>query len=393
MPTCLARCVRKIVSILSFVPGVIIFFVFALVSRYWKRPIDVGLGPEPMLNNVYHKKALQVYGYLAETFVSDLYYITSDFDIYKSWRFGITYYYFALMVLFRYKAIYIYFNGGPLAWTPLRRIEPWIYKMANVRVLAMPYGGDVHDLSYCENLLCKHAINMDYPIYGRKSDVISQNVKRWCRHADHVISGCDWVYYLPRWDTLTLAHFSIDTDDLVPVSEAINKTSDSPIVILHAPNHTEIKGSRFFIEAIEELRAEGYNVELKFVQRKSNKEIRQLILEADIIADQLVIGWYAMFAIEGMAAGKPVLCYIRDELRELYEFADLIKPGELPIVNCRFDTIKQDIKALLDNPNVLSSIGETSRNYVIKHHSLKSIGKKFDHANRRMGITPSRNEK
>lgn len=41
-------------------------------------------------------------------------------------------------------------------------------------------------------------------------------------------------------------------------------------------------------------------VELITVQGKSNSELLALIDSCDIVADQLVIGWYAMFAIEGM---------------------------------------------------------------------------------------------
>ena len=33
-----------------------------------------------MINNVYHKRALEAYGYKVETFVSKLFFITDEFD-------------------------------------------------------------------------------------------------------------------------------------------------------------------------------------------------------------------------------------------------------------------------------------------------------------------------
>ncbi len=67
-------------------------------------------------------------------------------------------------------------------------------------------------------------------------------------------------------------------------------------------------------------------------ERVPNEKIRALMATVDIIADQLIIGWYAMFALEGMAMEKPVLCYLRDDLEKLYEATGLIQIDELPIV-------------------------------------------------------------
>jgi hypothetical protein len=68
----MARIVSLVASLLFVVPA----FLIALLSRLARRPIDIGLGPEPLINNIYHKKALSVFGYVAETFVDQVFYIT-----------------------------------------------------------------------------------------------------------------------------------------------------------------------------------------------------------------------------------------------------------------------------------------------------------------------------
>ena len=77
-----------------------------------------------------------------------------------------------------------------------------------------------------------------------------------------------------------------------------------------------LKGRSTFEKAIKELQLEGYNVELIFIQNVSNSKIMELMHEVDAVLDQLIIGWYAMTALEAMCLEKPVLCYIKPSLLE-----------------------------------------------------------------------------
>ena len=370
-------------TIVAF-PLLFVFFVcLAIISRAARRPIDVGLGPQPLINNVFHKRALEKAGHRAETFVTHFYYITEDFDMTcKGWPVRLASPWMAMIALFRYKILYIYFHGGPLAWTPLRGVEPWIFKLAGIKVLVMPYGADVQDLTHCPHYPFKHVMNVDYPDFMRQQTKISSRITRWTRHADHIISGCDWVDYTPRWDTLCLAHFSIDTDECLGLEAG--GPPQGPVTVLHAPNHEAIKGTRFFESAVSELRDEGYDVELKILRKVPNHELRKAIAEAHIIADQLVVGWYAMFALEGMCAGKPVLCHLREDLVRLYEFAGLVEPGEIPLVNCDRTTVTDRLRELLDDPTRIDKVGRASREYVVRHHSLEAVGDMFAQANKVM---------
>ncbi|MBE0635113.1 hypothetical protein IH601_03860, partial [Candidatus Bipolaricaulota bacterium] len=264
-------CVR--VSVLA------VFFTIALVGRYRKKRIDVGLGPEPLINNVYHKRALERLGYTAETFVNTVFFITDEFDLRvdewanKGWwgriplgntlRFYLGCAYLATLQLTRYRCLYIYFHGGELGHLGgiVARCEPFLLRVARVKVVVMPYGGDVHDMSRCPTLSFKHAMSCDYPLHCLRRPDIATRIDRWTRHADHVISGCDWVDYMHHWDTLTLGHFSIDTQQWKPDTSSSTSVNET-LRILHAPNHRTIKGSGFFVRAVNELRDEGVDVEL-----------------------------------------------------------------------------------------------------------------------------------
>lgn len=379
--------------------------IMAIISRFVGKKIDIGLGPEPLINNVYHKKALEHYGYTAETFVADVYYITDQFDIradrklfarLPSWAWKtssiIGYLYLCILSMWRYRCLYIYFNGGSLGLLAfnipfLRKVEPFLYKLANVKVVVLPYGGDVQDLTRTPNLLYRHFMVQDYPMFRLQRQSIAHQIDLWTKHADHVISGCDWVDYMYHWDTLMLAHFSIDVDRWVP--SEISNGQDQPIRILHAPNHRAIKGTKFFVDAVDELKAEGFDIELILAERIPNEKIRELMVTVDIVADQLIIGAYAMFALEGMAMGKPVLCNYRSDLENLYMVAGLIEPGEIPLVNCTPLTVKDAIRDLVLHREKLAQIGRRSREFVVRHHSTEAVGKVFDGINRSLGIIPS----
>jgi glycosyltransferase involved in cell wall biosynthesis len=366
--------------------------VASAVARLWPKRVDVGLGPEPLVNNVYHKRALERHGYTAETFVHTVYFTTDAFDVRADLLFRsallqpVRWFYLFLRAVFRYRALYIYFSGGPLfptAW--VWRLEPHLLHLAGVKVLVLPYGADVQDLSRCPNPHFKHAMSRDYPGHRHQGRKIARRIDLWTRHADHVIGGCDWVDYLYYWDTLMLAHFSIDVEEWTP-ADPRPTVPDAPLRILHAPNHRHIKGTQHLVEAVEALNQDGVAVDLEILEGVPNAEVHRAIARADIVVDQLIIGWYAMFAIEAMAMGKPLLCYLRPDLKQFYETAGLVRPGEIPIVECSTVTVRETVRHLALSRETLADIGRRSREYVLAHHSLAHVGRVFAEANRAMGL-------
>ena len=378
-----------------------VLVLVALVSRGRSKPIDVGLGPEPLINNIYHQRALALHGYTAETFVNAVYFITAKFDVRAdrwlrgfrpgSLRFCLVSLVLTMRACWRYRAIYISFNGGPLGagtvW--LWRLEPRLLRLARVRTLILPYGSDVQDMQLCSNFSFKQAKACDYPTDRRRVARVKAQVQLWTMGADHIVGGCEWVDYMGYWDTLMLAHFSIDTDPPMPEAPP-PRPANAPLRIIHAPNHRTIKGTRFFVDAVEQLRAEGCAVELVLLEKVPNDQVRAAIQAADVVADQLIVGWYAMFALEGMVMRKPVLCFLRPDLKALYERYELVRPGEIPIVECTPETVKEAIRGLVQRRAELPALGERSREYAIRHHSLPAVGAVFDQINRKLGLVPAR---
>lgn len=362
---------------------------FAFFSRYRKKIIDIGLGPQPLINNIYHKKALEQQGYSVETFTYKPYYITNGFDIVLTEKYDVSkpvslfraQLEFVLLP-FKYKILYIYFNGGSLGVSKLLwRIEPFLFKLAKVKTVVMPYGADVQEMSRSSNLDFKHTMTVSYPGHKMRRKQIAAQVDLWTKYGDHVLSGCEWVDYMYHWDTLMISHFSIDTEIK---GEAIEYKPEGTFKVLHAPNHRALKGTDFLIKAIDVLKEEGLDIELVMLEKVSNERVIEFIQEVDLVADQFVIGWYAMFAIEAMKHSKPVLCYLRQDLIDLYTGAGLLEIDEIPMINTHWSQIQDNIRTAYNEREKLIAIGQKSREYVVKRHSTEYIGSVFAAINREL---------
>lgn len=362
------------------------FLIVALLSRFYTNKVDVGLGPHPLINNVYHKKAILSMGYTVLTYVYNPYHITSDFDIIVKdrfsslWLLGRLFSLFYLFLLpFKFKILYIYFNGGVFGYSRflLWRVEPFLYKLAGIKVVVMPYGSDVQDMSRSNNLLFKQAMTIDYPNVSHRRSKVVRQIDLWTLHADHVISGCEWVDYMYHWDTLMISHFSIEPPAQVDVPSIPRNNN---FKILHAPNHKSIKGTDKLVEAVNVLQQEGYEIELVMLEKVPNDKVLSTIASVDLVADQFVIGWYAMFAIEALSLGKPVMCYLREDLLQLYTASGLLEEP-LPIINANQINVIEKLRWAIENRERVSEIGKSGPEFVQRYHSIEYIGKVFHKIN------------
>jgi glycosyltransferase involved in cell wall biosynthesis len=359
----------------------------ALYGRYKKKEFDVGIGSVPLINSPCHKKAFELYGHTAQTFVSYSWFITNDFDINfcnnnkNPVKKALGVYRAFFHSLLHYKCLLFYYNGIFTLRTPLiGRLEPYLLKLSNTKLIAIQYGSDVQIFERSGNFLFKDRASKDYPnnyIYRYNISDVRRDIDKWTRHADHIISGCDWIEYIPFWNTIISAHFAYDTKNVKVPKLDLNPKE---YVVLHAPNHRHIKGTEIYTKAVEKLKQKGYPVRLNMIERMPNEEILKAIETCYVVADQLVIGWYAYFSIEAMARGKPCICYQRQDFLDFYEQAGVIEKDEVPLINCNhtIDSVANAIEKLIVDKDYYKNVSERSLKYVDKHHSIEYIGSVFD---------------
>lgn len=383
------ECIRKVTDIISWIL-IPIVFIFAFVSRLFKKKYDIGIGPTPMINNKYFKKSLESQGYTAQTFVTVTYNVTDEFDCFmNNWLFIRAPFLRIFPILCKYKCLYFYFDGGILAPRKIyRKLEAYIYKAAGIKMVVMGYGADCFIPERTPNFYYKNAWFQDTRDFHKlHHDKRKRRVQYWCKHADVIIAYGDLIDYLYYWDHVRASVLSIDSERLKP-EERFQFHRGGTIRIAHAPNHPRQKGSEYIEKAISDLKKEGYSVEYCYLSHKTNEEVLEMLQGADIVVDQLIVGWHGMFALEAMSLGKPVITHIRSDLLNAYEEMGCIEKGEMPLINATPTTIYDVLKNLVDHPETLAEIGRKSRAYVDKYHSIEKVGEYFDEINRSICIEP-----
>ena len=135
--------------------------------------------------------------------------------------------------------------------------------------------------------------------------------------------------------------------------------------IIHAPSVGRIKGTPRILDALEQLRSR-YDFELILVSGKSHEEAMKLYRSADLAIDQVLAGWYGGFAVEMMAMGKPVACYIRESDMK---FVPETMKRELPLFRLDPGNLVEDMATILDRRSEWQARGRKYREYVDRWHN------------------------
>jgi hypothetical protein len=189
---------------------------------------------------------------------------------------------------------------------------------------------------------------------------------------DNVLPELDGVFFLNP----ELGHFLKGQGKFLPYVtvdwrdfELAPPRESGVIKIVHAPSNTGIKGTSLIIAAIEKLK-QHYPIELELVTGRTHTEAMEIYKSADLAIDQVLAGWYGAYAVEMMAMGKPVMCYIRDE--DLH-FVPPRMVDEMAILRVHPDRLVEDIGAILDQRSCSVDWSAKSRQYVVEWHDPQKI--------------------
>lgn len=328
--------------------------------------------PVPLISIHYAARAERLHGYASDTLVYRTYRIHAsdlfDHDL-SRWiavpLVGQLVPYAAfLWAVARYDVFVFFFDGGLLGETPSWRLELPLLRRAGKKVVAYPYGADVRLPSRVRAIEGWHAYSEIPPGQEDRSEAdVAARLAVFGEWADVILGCADHVEDLPRLDGLF--HLPIDQAEWRPAP-----VPPGPVVrVVHAPNHPQYKGTAHVVAAVEKLRAEGAPVELVLVQGTSGDEARALYEQSHIVIDQLLIGAYGQFAIEGMALGRPVVCYLNPRFAAHHpEWTDV------PIVSATPDTILAELRRLVADRALRERLGARGPEFVRRYHSLDVVG-------------------
>lgn len=343
-------------------------------------------GGTPIINMAINARAERLLGVRSESIVQETYFITQAFDRdYSRLRAIPVAGHLVPLALFLYACIaadrlHFYCDRGFL---PQRERftfdfrELRVYRRLGIPVLLWTYGADVRSRSACvaagEPNCCTEC---DSPgkyclCYSEQTALYFEQLRSL---SVAIFAGVgDMFGFVPQSvDNLYFWPLDLAADGGWRYRPAYPEfRGKRPLRIVHAPNHRLFKGSRFLIQAVEELQREGVAIELVLVEMKPNAEAVEIYRTADLIFDNCLMGSFGYFALEAMALGKPVMCFIRHPERYVLHWE------ECPVINTHVQTLKEDLRKLSETPEVLAGLGERGRDYVEKYFTLEAFASRL----------------
>ncbi len=201
------------------------------------------------------------------------------------------------------------------------------------------------------------------------------------RMVERLLPLCDRVFYLnPELghelppDAVFLPYSSTSINDF---AVALPRPTGRPRIV-HAPSNSGIKGTGMIFSALDRL-SSRFDFELIKIENTPHAEALEIYKSADLAIDQVLAGWYGGYAVEMMAMGKPVACYIRDE------DTHVVPPqmvAELPLLRLRPDMLEDDLAAILSQQAQWPRLGQVARHFVERWHNPATIAQAMINAYR-----------
>jgi len=272
-----------------------------------------------------------------------------------------------IYALFKYDVFHFYSRGTFFQY----KIDFFLIKLFRKKIVVDFRGSDAFDVVRSVNREGKdspyYQIYKDRgPAYFQKRD----GVKRFIiGHADAIVLAGPWlVDSVSRYDSII--PYSRDIDQIRSYKKDY---SNKEFTVLHAPTNSGIKGSKYLFKAIDELKDRGLKVRLVNPGQIAREDLFDLINRSDVVVDQLLLGWYGGFAVEAMALGKPVICFLKGKYKKLVPFGK-----EIPVINANKDNVDEVIEKLIGNKNKLEVLGKRGYKFVKRFHDAKVVAPQYE---------------
>lgn len=247
----------------------------------------------------------------------------------------------------------------------------YLLKKAGKGIVVTYQGNDARQSNFFRaNFEIHPGDEVEHGYYSEKSDLRKRyRIDQFARFADRIYAlNPDLLHVLPRRAQF-LPYSNVDLREWHMREWGVSD-SMAPVVI-HAPSHHGVKGTKYVLDTISKLKSDGIRFEFVLVDGIPHAEARPMYERAHLLIDQLLIGWYGGLAVEFMALGRPVMCYIRES--DL-QFIPKQMREDLPVIKVTPNTLYNEIKIWLTVrlPD-LRKLGWRSRSYVERWHDPLKI--------------------
>jgi len=248
----------------------------------------------------------------------------------------------------------------------------FILKLLKKKIIVVYLGSDARP-AYLSG---KHLDDLGKPFDHLKAErEVSTQSRRICKvekYADVIVNH-----------TATGQFFTRNFIRLHMLGMPVNKPHDKPksreatraVRIVHAPSRPLAKGSMIFKNAVEELRAEGYEIDLIELVNVPNSVVLKELSNCDFVLDELYSDVpMAMLATEAAIYAKPVI--VGGYYAEQYKI-DNPACEVPPTLYVLPSEVKEAIRKLIDDESYRLDIGRRAFDFVSKHWSTRTVAENY----------------
>lgn len=173
-------------------------------------------------------------------------------------------------------------------------------KKKGKKIVCIHLGSDARHISAFEQ---EFKINTSSWERYYHTDSLDKKIKKIRTHELYA----DLIYSVPDQAGLLIAPYN---HIFIPLSKdkkiVCNIPGKKVPLIIHAPSVSGIKGSEIIEAAIEKLQKDGIECTFRLVRNMPNKDLLELLSEADILVDELFLHGPGVLSLEAMKAGCAV---------------------------------------------------------------------------------------
>lgn len=233
-------------------------------------------------------------------------------------------------------------------------------------------GGDVRqNLNKLKNKFVDEIYETGLYEDERRNKTIQRRVEKVSKNVDHIFSlNPDLMNFLPEGKATFLPYTIAKWDEIKYIPYKLNEK----IRIVHAPTSRGLKGTNYILDALEKLQKRYLNLEICIIENMSYDKAIEQYKYADLVIDQVLIGWYGALAVEVMKMGKPLAVYIRkDDLRFIP--SDMAEDLLETIISVDKGNLESVLEGYILNKSRLYEKSKKSVKYVYKWHDPVKIAK------------------
>jgi len=235
-----------------------------------------------------------------------------------------------------------------------------ILKLLKKKIIFHFHGSDIRNLNYVKEL-----INDTNPKIPKST--FKQKINLWIikKFSNKILVSTPDLLELVGDEAILLPN----TVDLEYWKKPNRKIKNNKLRIIHAPSRRFLKGTEVILKAIQDLKKRE-NVKFSLIEGEDFDKVKNLYQNADIAIDQLLIGWYGIFAIECMALGIPVVANIREDLKVSFF-------PELPVIHATKKTLPLVLSKLVEDQDLRKDVGRKGKQFVENYHDSSKVAKKL----------------